>query len=216
MQEVHKEVPLAIDIEASGSTPGRYALLSIGTCIVTSEVHTYEEAKNRGLLFYEELRPHTQEFDLSALRVGCSELEVLKDKGDPSNPKKSSFNPSYTMGLLARVASDSIIVAKKFRAFIQSHSRGGDEITGIADTAFFDSAWMQWWFGKHRPELSPIHFHHLGLDLRSVLVGHQINLDAKLKDLGAPRNECPHHAGHDALYLANQTSILFRKLGFKL
>lgn len=210
------KVPLAIDIEASGPTPGRYGLLSIGACIVTDETYSYDEARNRGLLFYEELRPHTHEFNVSALKVGCSELEVLKGKGDPYNPKKGSFNPSYTMNLLTQVATESSTVAKKFRAFIQSHSRGGDEITGIADTAFFDSAWMQWWFGKEHRELTPLHFHHLGLDLRSVLVGHEKNLDAKLKDLGAPRNECPHHAGHDALYLANQSSILFRKIGFKL
>lgn len=209
-------VPLAIDVEASGGTPERHALLSIGACIVSDGTYTYEEAKNRGLLFYEELRPHTHEFDLSALRVGCSELDVLKGKGDPYNPKRGSFNPSYTMNLLTQVASESAMVAKKFRAFIQSHSKGGNEICGIADTAFFDSAWMQWWFGKQHRELSPIYFHHLGLDLRSLLVGHEKSLDAKLKDLGAPRNERPHHAGHDALYLANQSSILFRKLGFRL
>lgn len=207
---------LAIDVEASGPYPERYALLSIGACIVTSEVHTYEEAKNRGLLFYEELRPHTHEFDLSALRVGCSELEALKGKGDVYNPKKGSFNPNYTVSLLTQVATESNVVAKKFRAFTQSHTKGGDEVCGVADTTFFDSAWMQWWFGKQHKELAPMCFHHLGIDLRSLLVGHENNLGAKLSSLGAPRNECPHHAGHDALYLANQTSILFRKCGFPL
>lgn len=207
---------IAIDVEASGPYPERYALLSLGACLVTKETYSYEEAQSRGLIFYAEIRPHTLECDLSAMKVGCSQLEILEGKGDVYDARKNTFSHLRTIELLSRTASDPKEVANRFRSFIWSHTGGGGEVCGIADTTFFDSGWMTWWLGKRQVELAMIRFHHLGIDLRSLLVGHKKDLGAKLSRLGAPRNARPHHAGHDALFLANQTTVLFRELGFKL
>ena len=69
------ETFVSVDIETAGPTPGRYAMLSIGACLV--------EAPERG--FYVELKPTSHLVVESAQAVGGLSLEDLaRDGVDPT------------------------------------------------------------------------------------------------------------------------------------
>jgi ribonuclease T len=63
---------VSVDIEASGPSPSRHAMLSIGACLV--------EDPSRG--FYAELRPWSREADPSAMQVHGLSLEELEARGE--------------------------------------------------------------------------------------------------------------------------------------
>jgi ribonuclease T len=63
---------VSVDIEASGPSPNRYALLSIGACLV--------DDPSRG--FYAELRPSSRDADPTAMRVHGLSLDELAAHGE--------------------------------------------------------------------------------------------------------------------------------------
>lgn len=63
---------VSVDVEASGPVPGRYALLSIGACVVADP----------GGTFYAELRPETTGADPEALAVSGLSMERLAAEGE--------------------------------------------------------------------------------------------------------------------------------------
>ena len=63
---------VSVDIEASGPSPSRYAILSIGACLV--------DDPSRG--FYAELRPWSREADPAAMQVHGLSLDELAARGD--------------------------------------------------------------------------------------------------------------------------------------
>lgn len=66
---------VSVDVEASGPSPSRHALLSIGACLV--------DDPSRG--FYAELRPSNTEADPAAMRVhGLSLDELARTGEDPA------------------------------------------------------------------------------------------------------------------------------------
>ena len=65
------EMYVSVDIEAAGPNPARYAMLSIGACLV--------DDPDGG--FYVELQPDSAEFEPEALAVGGLSLERLAVEG---------------------------------------------------------------------------------------------------------------------------------------
>lgn len=63
---------VSVDIEASGPSPSRYAILSIGACLVGDP--------SRG--FYAELKPWSREADPAAMRVHGLSLDELAAQGE--------------------------------------------------------------------------------------------------------------------------------------
>jgi len=63
---------VSVDIEASGPSPSRYAILSIGACLV--------DDPSRG--FYAELRPWSREADPTAMQVHGLSLDELAVRGE--------------------------------------------------------------------------------------------------------------------------------------
>ena len=63
---------VSVDIEASGPSPSRHSILSIGACLV--------DDPGRG--FYAELRPWSREADPTAMQVHGLSLEELTDHGE--------------------------------------------------------------------------------------------------------------------------------------
>jgi DNA polymerase III epsilon subunit-like protein len=63
---------VSVDIEASGPSPSRHALLSIGACLV--------DDPTRG--FYAELRPSSHAVDPAAMRVHGLSLDELAARGE--------------------------------------------------------------------------------------------------------------------------------------
>lgn len=65
---------VSVDIETAGPAPGRFALLSIGACLVGDP----------DVGFYVELQPDRDEFDAEALTVSGLSLETLAETGVPA------------------------------------------------------------------------------------------------------------------------------------
>lgn len=65
------EVYISVDVEAAGPYPGRYAMLSIGACLV------WDPATN----FYVELQPDRPEFLPDALAISRLSLDALAQHG---------------------------------------------------------------------------------------------------------------------------------------
>lgn len=63
----------SIDVEASGPVPGRYAMVSLGACLVTDPAAT----------FYVELQPTSLDTDPEAMAVHGLSLETLQRSGLP-------------------------------------------------------------------------------------------------------------------------------------
>ncbi|HET7011109.1 MAG TPA: 3'-5' exonuclease [Anaerolineales bacterium] len=72
---------ISIDIEASGSHPGRYAMLSLGACSVVDPSST----------FYAELQPTTLEFEPEAMAVHGLSLEHLQKEGMAPDQAMTAF-----------------------------------------------------------------------------------------------------------------------------
>ena len=62
---------ISVDVETAGPYPGRYALLSIGACVVSDPSQT----------FYAELQPDSPEVVPDAIAVTGLDLETLADEG---------------------------------------------------------------------------------------------------------------------------------------
>ena len=67
------EVLISVDVETGGATPGDYALLSIGACLVDDPETT----------FYVELKPEDKRTTLEALEVSKLSLDILQTMGVP-------------------------------------------------------------------------------------------------------------------------------------
>ena len=84
---------VSVDIEASGPSPSRHAILSIGACLV--------DDPSRG--FYAELQPSSREADPTAMRVHGLSLDELAAHGEEpadgaSAARGLARRPSWTVG----------------------------------------------------------------------------------------------------------------------
>ena len=64
---------ISVDVETGGATPGDYALLSIGACLVDDPETT----------FYVELKPEDKRSTQEALEVSKLSVDILAAMGDP-------------------------------------------------------------------------------------------------------------------------------------
>jgi len=76
-----QEIYIVVDVEASGPTPGQYALLSIGACTVEDVYQT----------FYVELQPDRDAFTPEAMSVNRLSLERLTAEGLPPADAMQKF-----------------------------------------------------------------------------------------------------------------------------
>jgi hypothetical protein len=76
---------ISADIEADGSIPGPYSMLSFGLAVAGRFDGAVFEARNlEEQTFYRELRPISTEFDSKALQVSDLDRdELLRDGEDP-------------------------------------------------------------------------------------------------------------------------------------
>jgi DNA polymerase III epsilon subunit-like protein len=75
------ETYISVDVETAGPYPGRYSLLSIGSCCALQPERT----------FYVELQPLNREMTPGAARVAGLDLEVLAREGQPPAQAMQSF-----------------------------------------------------------------------------------------------------------------------------
>jgi DNA polymerase III epsilon subunit-like protein len=72
---------ISVDVETSGPSPGKYALLSIGACTMEEPRHT----------FYVELQPDTTEFTQDAMLVSQLSFDRLGLEGLPPKVAMEKF-----------------------------------------------------------------------------------------------------------------------------
>lgn len=72
---------ISVDVETGGATPGDYALLAIGACLVDDPETT----------FYVELRPEDKRITVEALEVSKLSVDVLRAMGEPPETAMRHF-----------------------------------------------------------------------------------------------------------------------------
>ncbi len=205
---------IALDCEGGGQNPLIHPTLSIGACVVTPKLLSFEARRRRGLYFYAELRPNSLEFETEAMQVGCLELECLKPTlglQPAYNPKHSHFSPRSVLEYMRKHCELGAL--DRFRSWVEQVS-DGTTVVAVTDTVFYDSVRFAIELAKKGGK-SP--FGHKGLDLASLYCGME-GLGARLSDLERGperflklegRQVHHHHAGHDACYTADIASLLF-------
>jgi DNA polymerase III epsilon subunit-like protein len=73
---------IVVDVETSGPTPGKYALLSIGACTISDPRQT----------FYIELQPDVENMQEEAMRVNKLSLDDLRRAGLPPGEALTQFS----------------------------------------------------------------------------------------------------------------------------
>jgi hypothetical protein len=212
-----EKVYVALDVEAAGPNPYGHAVLSVGAAVVTRETLPSEDSWHKDLVFYAEIKPHTLNYSTDAMRVGCLHLKCLEEnRGDDPryDPTREEFDCLLVLKHMRKVCENPTTAMRRFRKWLE-YASSTKEIVGVVDTVFFDSVFINMFFGRYSGTLSP--FGYKGLDLTSLYQGHTGRKDAKLSKLGVPDNrEKPHRADHDAVLLAETARVLlFDKMGWE-
>jgi hypothetical protein len=208
------KVYIANDVEAAGHRLGIHTTLSIGACVVTREPLTFDEASDKRLVFYAELRPISAEYEFKAMKKGCLHLECLDEirKVDSRyNPEHKDFDPKLVLELMDANCESPRGAVQRLSEWTSWVSNGG-EVEGVVDTVFFDSGHYNLNFGLNIASRSPYKWN--GLDIGSMYRGMTGNPDARLSGLGVNDDrQKPHRADHDAHYIAKVTSkLIYEKL----
>ena len=74
-------VYISVDVETAGPTPGDYALLSIGACLVNKP----------DICFYVELIPDKSKIEPSAIKITGLDPQMLKQNGTPPKEAMEAF-----------------------------------------------------------------------------------------------------------------------------
>ena len=77
-----KDFYIVVDVETSGPTPGKYALLSIGACTISKPRQT----------FYVELQPDVEEVLGEAMHINKLSLDELRKAGLPPREALAQFS----------------------------------------------------------------------------------------------------------------------------
>ena len=180
---------ISFDVEASGKTPGKYSMLSLGACIVGE----------REKIFYREIKPISKNYILEAMKIGSSGLHCLVDlkQLDEYNPKSKYFNPVKVLEVLDKKGNSPEEVMKDYADWIKENTKGFKP-TEAAAPIKFDGMFTSYYFDNFYDGENP--FGHSGEDMNSFYRGVIKNLNANMKDL--PRREkedLSHNSLEDAI-----------------
>lgn len=179
---------VSVDVETSGSTPGKYAMLSLGACIVG---HTE-------IQFYRELKPISKEYIPKAMKVGCKGLRCLEPfKNIPIYDLESNaFQPAKVLELLTEEGEEPGKAMSDFSSWIQEHCKGYKAVEA-AQPIKFDGMFTAWYFDNFFLGQNPLG--HSGIDIQSFYRGSANSFDA---DLSRLMPILPHNALEDAIVQA--------------
>lgn len=189
-----KKMYISFDVEASGRTPGKYSMLSLGACIVG----------NTSAQFYRELKPISKNFSLEAMKVsalGLRCLDALRHL-DEFNPKSDKFNPLKVLNVLEEKGEDPRKVMADYADWIRTNAAGFTPIEAAAPIKF-DGMFTTWYFDNFYEGINPLGYS--GEDMNSFYRGLTKNPNASMRDLNM-RNEnaLTHNALEDAIQQAKE------------
>lgn len=191
---------VSIDIEASGPSPGKYSMLSIGACIVG-------ESHKR---FYRELKPLNYNYMTEAMKIGCLGLLCLKslEHNAEYNPQSAEFNPRKALKRLFEAGQAPEEAMAEFAGWINDNTKGYEPIETEAPVKF-DGMFVTWYFDNFYSEKNPLSYK--ALDIGSLYSGYARNEYAKIEDLKiSDERTCPHNALEDAIQQAKELEAVLR------
>jgi len=193
-----KKMYFSVDIEASGRSPGKYSMLSIGACVV-GDIKT---------TFYKELKPISNNFMTKAMRIGCLGLKCLEKYKNIEryNPKNENFRPGLILQVLRERGEEQEVVMKEFAEWILKTSKGYQPVIAAAPI-IFDGGFITYYFDNYYEGENP--FIHSGEDINSMYRGYVKNVNASIKDLNL-RNEngLNHNSLEDAIQQAKEFEMV--------
>jgi hypothetical protein len=179
-----KKTYISVDVEASGRTPGRFSMLSIGACVVGDHTKT----------FYRELKPLNLRYTENAMRIACEGLKALQAAKTPElDPKSDKFNPVSVLKVLSMKGEEPKIVMEDFAKWVISNTKWRIPVLAAAPIVF-DGMYVMWYFDNFYPGENP--FGHSGEDINSFIRGISKDLHVSLKSLGVQNT---HNALQDAV-----------------
>ena len=193
-----KKKYISVDVEASGLTPGKYSMLSLGACLVD----------NIRIKFYRELKPISPNFNLASMRIGCLGLRCLEDlKHTPQyNPKSKHFRPDLVLEVLEGSGAEPSEAMADFAEWIKTNTNGYKPIEAAAPIKF-DGMFTAWYFDNFYKKKNPLGYS--GEDMNSFYRGLVKNQNARMKDLKLKdERRHPHNSLEDAI----QQAKIFRKV----
>lgn len=193
---------ISSDVEASGRTPGKYSMLSLGSCIVSK----------RDIQFYIELKPISSLYDVEAMRVGCRGLEVLRKRArvpelDPWHPK---FKPDKVLEILDEEGETPTKAMEEYAQWIRKHTIGYKPVEAAAPIKY-DGGYTEWYFDNFYDGENP--FGHSGEDINSMYRMWKRDENASIKD-AMPK--LTHNALEDALAQEIPLALMVKYLREKL
>lgn len=178
------------DVETDGPIPGPYSILSFALVYAGSfDGKRFQRPENYRHVFYKELRPISDNFELEALRVNGLDRERLCLEG---------MAPEMAMTDACRWVRD---VA------------GLGQPVLVAYPLSFDWSWLYWYFIRFSAEGSPFH-HSRCFDIKTAFA---VKAGIPISDAGRPRifdflragREHTHHALGDAVEQAQIFANVF-------
>lgn len=133
------------DVETDGPIPGPYSMLSFALVYAGSfDGRKFERPEHYNTIFYQELRPISEKFEVEALRVNGLDRERLRASGvDPR---------------------EAMIAASRW---IQKIS-GASKPVLVAYPVSFDWTWLYWYFVNFCPDGSPFGYSQC-FDIKTAL-----------------------------------------------
>lgn len=187
-----KKVYVSVDIEASGKSPGKYSMLSLGACIVGDEEKT----------FYRELKPISDKADYSAMKVGSLGLYCCKGGSKELDPSSDAFDPNAVLKQLEREGEEPANAMRDFAVWVKKNSEGC-EVEIAAWPIIFDGMYVSWYFDNFYDGENP--FSYFGTDMTSVYRGATGKMRARLGEVRVDDARNPaHNALEDAVHQAKQ------------
>ncbi|MEA3248897.1 MAG: 3'-5' exoribonuclease [Patescibacteria group bacterium] len=181
---------ISVDIEASGPTPGRYSMLSIGTCVVGDTDRA----------FYVEIQPISNNYVESAMKIACLHLDCLPDD-KRCKPNSPQFSPRFTLLQLRKHGTFAVDAMREFNEWVREVT--GDTMPIFAsDNPIFDGMFVFWYFDNfYRDKGNP--FGHSGLSMNSFVKGLMRDMRSSVKRMKPkPKRTRAHNALADAIYNA--------------
>ncbi|MDD5192942.1 MAG: hypothetical protein PHH54_06345 [Candidatus Nanoarchaeia archaeon] len=184
---------ISFDIEASGPTPGKYSMLSLGACIVG----------DNSVQFYREIKPISRNFITSAMRVSSKGLRCLDNLRhvDEFNPKSDKFDPCKVLDILNEKGDEPQKVMEEYAGWVIKYTVGFRPVEAAAPIKF-DGMFTAWYFDNFYDKENP--FGHSGEDINSMLRGVIRNVDAHVAQFGLRGDDLPHNALEDAVVQAKE------------
>lgn len=192
---------VSFDIEASGPTPGKYSMLSLGACIVG----------DTSTCFYREIKPISKNFIMPAMRISAKGLRCL-DLVRPMqefNSEGDKFDAKKVLEILYEIGEEPAKVMKDYAYWVKEETKGFLPIEAAAPIKF-DSMFTSWYFNNFYNGINP--FGHSGEDINSLYRGVTKNPNAKIEQLKIRPKELPHNALEDAIIQAKEFEMVLELL----